>query len=66
MVGEDDKVLRTPAPTESPLPAASQDRSLPGYVQREFDDYLKHSRLRFGFLSERWGTSVIGSHIHTW
>ena len=32
---------------------ASQGRSLPGYVQREFDDYLKCGRLEYRFLRVR-------------
>ena len=32
---------------------ASQGRSLPGYVQREFEDYLKCGRLAYGFLRVR-------------
>ncbi len=32
---------------------AEQGASLPGYVQREFDDYLKCGRLEHGFLRLR-------------
>ena len=32
---------------------AEQGTSLPGYVQREFDDYLKCGRLEYGFLRLR-------------
>jgi ribosomal protein S27E len=32
---------------------AEQDRELPGYVQREFEDYLKCGRLENGFLRVR-------------
>lgn len=32
---------------------AAQGRELPGYVQREFDDYLKCGRLEHGFLRVR-------------
>jgi len=32
---------------------AAQGRALPGYVQREFDDYLKCGRLEHGFLRVR-------------
>jgi hypothetical protein len=32
---------------------AEQGRELPGYVQREFEDYLKCGRLEYGFLRAR-------------
>jgi hypothetical protein len=32
---------------------AEQGRELPGYVQREFEDYLKCGRLEHGFLRVR-------------
>jgi hypothetical protein len=32
---------------------AAQGRALPGYVQREFDDYLKCGRLEYGFMRVR-------------
>jgi len=32
---------------------AEQGRDLPGYVQREFEDYLKCGRLEHGFLRVR-------------
>ena len=32
---------------------AGQGRSLPGYVQREFEDYLQCGRLEHGFLRVR-------------
>jgi hypothetical protein len=32
---------------------AAQGREFPGYVQREFDDYLKCGRLEYGFLRVR-------------
>ena len=32
---------------------AAEDRPLPQYVQREFDDYLKCGRLEHGFLRVR-------------
>ncbi len=32
---------------------AAQGRELPGYVQREFEDYLKCGRLEHGFLRVR-------------
>ncbi len=32
---------------------AAQDKQLPGYVIREFDDYLKCGRLEYGFLRVR-------------
>jgi ribosomal protein S27E len=32
---------------------AAQDTALPGYVQREFEDYLKCGRLEHGFLRVR-------------
>jgi ribosomal protein S27E len=32
---------------------AERGRELPGYVQREFDDYLKCGRLEHGFLRAR-------------
>ncbi len=35
---------------------AERDRELPGYVQREFDDYLKSGRLEHGFLRVRCDT----------
>lgn len=35
---------------------AVQGRELPGYVQREFDDYLKCGRLEHGFLRVRCDT----------
>lgn len=35
---------------------AAQGRELPGYVQREFDDYLKCGRLEHGFLRARCDT----------
>jgi len=34
----------------------ARGRSLPGYVQREFDDYLKCGRLEHGFLRVRCDT----------
>ncbi len=44
---------------------AERDRKLPGYVQREFDDYLKSGRLEHGFLRVR---CVIATHLEklTW
>lgn len=35
---------------------AAQGRELPGYVQREFDNYLKCGRLEHGFLRVRCDT----------
>lgn len=35
---------------------AERDRKLPGYVQREFGDYLKSGRLEHGFLRVRCDT----------
>ena len=35
---------------------AERDRELPGYEQREFDDYLKCGRLEHGFLRVRCDT----------
>ena len=32
---------------------AEQGRELPGYVQREFEDYLQCGRLEYGFLRVR-------------
>ena len=31
----------------------AEGRTLPGYVQREFDDFLKCGRLEYGFLRVR-------------
>ena len=35
---------------------AQQDRSLPDYVQQEFEDYLRCGRLEHGFLRVRCDT----------
>ena len=36
----------------------AEGRALPGYVQREFDDFLKGGRLEHGFLRVRCDTTA--------
>ena len=43
---------------------ATQGRSLPEYVQSEFEDFLKCGRLEHGFLrAEHFGVDLVRAHV---